>query len=148
MLTIPQAVLQKIDRHGEAAYPEEGAGLLLGEVEGETRTVKNILPLTNSREDGSRHNRYLITAQDMLYAEQEAQRLGLDVIGVFHSHPDHPDLPSEFDREWALPWYSYLITSVQAAKAVGRRSWRLSEDRIFFDEEQLLIKNHEQEAAP
>jgi proteasome lid subunit RPN8/RPN11 len=145
MLSISQDVLADIDRHGEEAYPEEGAGLLLGQANGEHRTVTAVLPLSNSREDGSRHNRYLITARDMLHGEEEAQRLGLDVIGVFHSHPDHPNLPSEFDREWALPWYSYLITSVRAAKATGSRSWRLSDDRNSFDEEQLRIKGFERE---
>lgn len=140
MLAISQDVLDDINRHGEESFPEEGAGLLLGQIEGEIRVVHAILPLTNSREDNARHNRYLITALDMLHGEEEAQRLGLDVIGVFHSHPDHPNRPSEFDREWALPWYSYLITSVLAAKAVGSRSWRLSEDRMIFDEEELLTR--------
>jgi proteasome lid subunit RPN8/RPN11 len=97
------------------------------------------LALNNAREDGARHDRYLITPQDYLHGEQEAAKLGLEVIGVFHSHPDHPDQPSEFDRKWALPWFSYLITSIQAGKAIESRSWRLSEDRSYFEEEQLSI---------
>ena len=74
----------------------------------------------------------------MLRGENDASRLGLDVIGVFHSPPDHPNRPSEFDREWALPWYSYVITSVQSGNAVESRSWRLCEDRSAFNEEQIL----------
>jgi proteasome lid subunit RPN8/RPN11 len=138
MLEIPSQVLTDINQHGEKAYPEEGAGLLLGYIEADERIVERIFPLTNSREDAARHNRYLITAQDMLKAEDEALRLGLDVIGVFHSHPDHPDEPSEFDREWALPWFSYLITSVRSGRSVSRRSWRLSDDRSLFWEENIL----------
>ncbi|MEN8242728.1 MAG: M67 family metallopeptidase [Chloroflexota bacterium] len=138
-LYLSEEVLKKIQNHGAAAYPEEGAGLLLGLDSTEGRKVAEILPLSNSREDEARHNRYLITAEDMLAGEKEAIRLGLDVIGVFHSHPDHPNRPSEFDRDWALPWYSYMITSVHQGTAVESRSWRLSEDRESFREEDLLI---------
>jgi proteasome lid subunit RPN8/RPN11 len=136
---IPFEVMQRIFRHGESAYPEEGAGLLLGRVVGDDRRVEAILELDNAREDGSRHNRYLITPQAMLEGEQEAERRGMDILGVFHSHPDHPNLPSDYDREWALPWYSYLITSVNSGHAIESRAWRLQEDRSGFDAEVLLI---------
>ena len=134
-ITLPNHLLDQIHRHGEEAYPEEGAGLLLGKADAEQRQVSALLPLTNAREDAARHNRYLLTAEDMMRGELEAERVGLDVIGVFHSHPDHPNQPSEFDRDWALPWFSYIITSVQAGKAVESRSWRLTDDRDAFDEE-------------
>jgi len=123
----------------ESAYPDEGAGLLLGnELEG-VRRVLAIIPLANSRESAARHNRYLITPQDMLHGEQEAMRLGLDVVGIFHSHPDSPNRPSEFDREWALPWFSYLITTVAGGQAQDSRSWRLEEDRSRFNEETVAV---------
>ena len=138
-LHLPEEILQQIHSHGAYAYPEEGAGLLLGSDSAEGRQVAHILPLTNSREDQARHNRYLITAEDMFAGEKEAMRLGLDVIGVFHSHPDHPNRPSEFDRDWALPWYSYIITSVNQGAAIESRSWRLDEDREKFLEEELLV---------
>ncbi len=141
MLEIASEVLKKIHAHGEKAYPEEGAGFLLGKVDGEQRRVTAILELVNAREDAARHNRYLLTPQDYLRGEQEADRLNLDVLGVFHSHPDHPSLPSEFDRQWAMPWFSYLITSVQAGRAAGSRAWRLLEDRSQFDEEKIEITN-------
>lgn len=139
-LYIPSEILRQIHANGESAYPEEGAGLMLGQAQDEDRSVVRILPIPNAREDSARHNRYLITAQDMLHGEQEAARLDLDVVGIFHSHPDHPNRPSEFDREWALPWYSYVITSVQSGNAVESRSWRLNEDRSAFNEEQILLK--------
>jgi proteasome lid subunit RPN8/RPN11 len=137
-IEITDQIRMQINANGEGAYPEEGAGFLLG-VDGENRQVRAILPLNNAREDGARNNRYLITAQDYLHGEQKAAEMGLDLIGVFHSHPDHPDQPSEFDRQWALPWFSYIITRIQDGKAAGSRSWRLSEDRSRFDEEQILI---------
>jgi proteasome lid subunit RPN8/RPN11 len=75
----------------------------------------------------------------MMAAEDEAEALGLDVVGVFHSHPDHPAEASETDREWALPWFSYLITSVRSGRAAESRSWRLVDDRSIMIEEPLLV---------
>ena len=138
-IEISEALMKQIHKNGEAAYPEEGAGLLLGDVQDERRLARLILPLVNAREASARHNRYLITPQDMLHAEQQAAQLSLDILGVFHSHPDHPNRPSEFDREWAIPWYSYMITSVNAGQAVESRSWRLNEDRLDFEEESIEI---------
>ncbi len=131
--------MEQIHTHGEESYPEEGAGLMLGKDEGETRFVEGLLPLDNAREDTARHNRYLITAEDMLSGEKEAEQKGLSILGVFHSHPDHPNLPSEFDREHAIPWYSYLITSIQTGKAASSKSWRLQEDRSKFMEEEIIL---------
>lgn len=144
-LHIPEDLLNELHTHGENAYPEEGAGFLLGVDSKGTRDIKSILTLANAREDAARHNRYLLTARDMLYAEQEAARQGLDVVGVFHSHPDHPDQPSEFDREWAMPWFSYLITSVVEARAISSRSWRLREDRSAFTPEEITIADPEKD---
>jgi proteasome lid subunit RPN8/RPN11 len=136
-LTIEPDLLQRIHAHGEETYPEEGAGLLLGEADATSRLVADIFTLDNAREDSARHNRYQLSPQDLIRVEKEADERGLDVIGVFHSHPDHPNQPSEFDREHALPWYSYLITSVEKGHAVESRSWRLLEDRSQFEEESI-----------
>jgi proteasome lid subunit RPN8/RPN11 len=136
-IEIPLTILERIHAHGEAAYPEEGAGFLLG-LTGEPKRVVEVLPLPNLREAEARRNRYLIAAQDYLQAELTAERLGLSLIGVFHSHPDHPNRPSEFDREWAQPFFSYLITSVEQGHATASRCWQLSEDRSHFIEETLL----------
>ena len=138
-LVIRSELMDQIHAHGEGAYPGEGAGFLLGNADAAIRVVKDILTLPNAREESARHNRYLLTPQDMLHSEQEAATLGLDVIGVFHSHPDHPNQPSEFDREWAMPWFSYIITSVKGGQAVGSRSWRLADDRNRFFEEIIQI---------
>lgn len=134
-LNIATNILEGIRAHIEAAYPEEGAGFLLG-VEGE---VREIVSLPNAREDAARHNRFLITPEDYLKAELKADALGLSLIGVFHSHPDCPNVPSEYDREWAQPSFSYIISRVDAGKAVSHRSWRLVEDRSRYEEEELKI---------
>jgi len=112
---------------------------MLGSVKDGNRQVKDLLFLDNAREDGARHNRYLITAEDMLRGEREAEHRDLSIIGIFHSHPDHPSQPSEFDREYALPWYSYLITRIEKGQALESRSWRLMEDRSGFDPEEIHL---------
>ena len=135
MLAVSDDLIKQINAHVEDAYPEEGAGFLLG-YEGE---VKQILSLPNAREDEARHNRFLFTPEDYLKAELKADSLGLSLIGVFHSHPDCPNIPSEYDREWAQPFFSYVITRVDKGKAVSHRSWRLVEDRSKYDEEEVKI---------
>lgn len=138
MLEIPADILQQIYADGERAYPEEGAGFLLGKP-GDVRQVQAILCLPNAQEEAARHSRYLITPQDMLAGEREAEKTGLEILGVFHSHPDHPNRPSEYDLAWAMPWFSYLITSVHDGKALDSRSWLLRDDRSGFDEEKIII---------
>ena len=138
-IIIEATIRDRIHAHLESAYPEEGAGFLLGDGAGPERRITAFLPVENAREDAARHNRFLITPQDMLEAELQAEGLGLDILGVFHSHPDCPNIPSEFDREWALPWYSYTISRVDGGKAVSIRSWRLNEDRAAFSEEDVRV---------
>jgi proteasome lid subunit RPN8/RPN11 len=139
-LNISRDLLRAIHAHGEGAYPNEGCGLLLGRAEAGDKQVADLLPIRNGREPEAAHNRYLITPQDMLRGEETAAARGLDVIGIFHSHPDHPARPSEFDREHALPWYSYIITSVEQGRAAASRSWLLADDRSAFAEENIETK--------
>ena len=135
MLVVSNDLIEQINRHVQEAYPEEGAGFLIG-VEGE---VKQIFSLPNAREDEARHNRFLFTPEDYLKAELTADKLGLSLIGVFHSHPDCPNVPSEYDREWAQPFFFYIITRVDEGKPVSHRSWRLVEDRSKYEEEEIKI---------
>jgi proteasome lid subunit RPN8/RPN11 len=135
MLIVPGRLIEQMNAHVENAYPEEGAGFLIGEA----GDVREIMALSNSREEGARHNRFLFTPEDYLQAELKAEGLGLSLIGVFHSHPDCPNIPSEFDREWAQPFFSYIITRVDSGKAVNSRSWKLLEDRSTYEEEEIEI---------
>jgi proteasome lid subunit RPN8/RPN11 len=141
-LSLSPDLLRQIQAHGEAYYPNEGAGLLLGEVDGESRRVTQLLPLDNDFDEDERYHRYQISPQDMLQAQQFADSHDLDIVGVFHSHPDHPAQPSEFDRQWALPWFSYVITRIQKGKAQESRSWLLSEDRGQFEEQGLEVQDN------
>ena len=137
MLKISSELMARMEAHLERAYPGEGAGFLLG-MDGDATEV---LPLENAREDEAKHNRFLLTPQDYLKAEMKAMQLGVDLIGVFHSHPDCPNVPSEYDREWAQPFFSYVITRVDNGKVASHRSWKLMEDRSRYDEEEIQIKS-------
>jgi len=139
-LRMPVQLMAEIQRHAEQQYPEEGAGLILGSLDGEDRTARSVLPVSNTFEAKQRGRRYLIDPMAILQAEKEADRTGLSVLGVFHSHPDHPPTPSKFDLEWAVPWYIYLITAVRQGIAEQTRAWRLQEDHVEMIEEQLAIE--------
>lgn len=136
MLVVSKELVEQMNAHVESAYPGEGAGFLLGS-DGE---VKEIFALPNAREEEARHNRFLLTPEDYMKAEMKAVELGVDLIGVFHSHPDCPNIPSEYDREWAQPFFSYIIMRVDEGKVVSHRSWILVEDRSKYDEEEITIK--------
>jgi proteasome lid subunit RPN8/RPN11 len=129
--------IEQIKRHGEQTYPEECGGLLLGLKEENLRLIREVLPLENIRKD-SRHNRVEINPLDYSRAEREAAKRGLGVWGYYHSHPNHPAVPSGFDLDHApFTEWSYLIVSVRDGKAQEVRAWTLREDRSRFDEDEL-----------
>jgi len=135
-LKISEELLEGIREHGKKAYPNECCGVLLGRIEDSRKSVVELRAMENTREDSPR-NRYLISSRELLEAEKAARARGLDIVGVYHSHPDHPARPSEFDREHAFPWYSYIIVSVHGGKPVDLASWTLRDDRSAFDAEDL-----------
>jgi proteasome lid subunit RPN8/RPN11 len=127
---------EQVHTHLCRAYPEEGCGVLVGRDEGTERIVERVIPLDNRRE-GERSRRYLIPPEELLVVERDAREAGLDVLGFFHSHPDHPARPSAFDLEHAWPYYSYLIVSVAHGRVAAAASWRLVPDRTRFEPETI-----------
>ncbi|MDR2678257.1 MAG: M67 family metallopeptidase, partial [Zoogloeaceae bacterium] len=122
-----------IHAEGERAYPNECCGVLLGVQDAAgVRRVEALIPIVNARESEEQYHRFRIEADDFMRAETEARAQGKDVLGFYHSHPDHPALPSEYDREYALPFYSYIIVSVAKGKAGLLTSWELTLDRSRF----------------
>ncbi len=99
--------------------------------------VQNAWDTVNERE--SQANRYMISPEDVARADRDAGKRGWDIIGFFHSHPDHPSQPSATDREWAWPAISFMITSVRAGKAAATQSWVLRDDRAAFEEEEISV---------
>jgi len=134
MLRLSHALMEQIQAHGARDYPNECCGALLGRDGGAERLVLGLLPLVNQRNDSPR-NRFSITSDDVRVAEKEARSKGWDLIGWYHSHPDSPARPSEFDREHAWPWYSYIILRVDNREPREMRSWRLGDDRAKYAEE-------------
>jgi proteasome lid subunit RPN8/RPN11 len=122
-----------------ASYPLECCGALLGLSDPRfpnDKRVTRVLPAVNASEE-TPERRFLISPVEVLRFEREASRRGLQVLGFYHSHPDHPARPSEYDREHAWPWYSYVILEVRRGRDGALRAWRLSDDRQRFDEETL-----------
>lgn len=136
-ITVTPVVIDAIRRHGNETYPDECCGALIGR-EGEARdvTVETRLPLANMTTEGPRR-RFLVTPLDYRQAEAYARTLGAALVGFYHSHPDHPAIPSQYDLDQAWPNLSYVIVAVHDGRAGDLRSWRLRADRSRFDEEQV-----------
>ena len=128
ILKITAEVERLIRLEGEASYPNECCGVMVGKLEGGQKLVNAIYPQRNERDDSPK-NRFLISPDLVRDAELRAMREGVDVLGYYHSHPDHPAKPSQFDQDHAWPWYSYVIVSIQQGKSTDLTSWQLTDDR-------------------
>jgi proteasome lid subunit RPN8/RPN11 len=133
---ISGALVEEIRRAGERAYPAECCGVLGGRVN-ELKEVLQLAPVVNRRTDDPR--RYLISPDDLLRITRELRRSDLEVLGYYHSHPDHPAEPSAFDSEHAWPWYSYVIVRVDRGRAGEMTSWVLEEDCAAMHQESLQV---------
>lgn len=133
---------EQIAAHGERTYPHECCGFLIGRREGDQKRVEEVRPAGNARDD-SPQNRYLIQPEEMLHAERDARRAGREILGFYHSHPDVPARPSQYDLEHAWPVYSFLIMSVQQGKTRDMHSWVLLDDRSRFEEETIEVTSDE-----
>jgi proteasome lid subunit RPN8/RPN11 len=130
-----------IRAHGAETYPYECCGALLGrEIDENLREILGLYPLVNRRDDSPR-NRFSVTSEDVREAEKAAREKGLDVLGWYHSHPDHPAKPSQYDQDHAWPWYSYVIVSVANGMPEYMTSWRLADDRSGYASEDLEIRD-------
>jgi proteasome lid subunit RPN8/RPN11 len=149
MISLTASARDAIMREGEAAYPNECCGFLFGRDDGGKRAATRVLPVRNARESAAARRRFEITPKDFLRAEREAMKGGSGIVGVYHSHPDHPATPSNHDLEHALPYYSYVIVSVSEGKSGRLTSWRLENDRSRFDEEEVTTDAaREEQTAP
>ena len=153
-LRLTEQHVAAIRQHGARDYPSECCGILLGRADGHQKEVTEVVPLSNLRHDPERaqkllpleapgreseRNRFLIDPREQIRVEKEARARGLGVVGYYHSHPDHPSRPSNYDREHAWPWYSYVILTVQEAIPREMTSWVLSDDRTRFDSEPIEV---------
>ena len=136
-LTLTGEVVTAIRAHGRDAYPHECCGALIGHAGRATEAFA----LPNTTEEGPRR-RFLVRPDDYRIAEARASVSGGELLGFYHSHPDHPAEPSQYDLDHAWPFFSYVIVSVRSGEPAEMRSWRLRDDRSQFDE-QLLAETAE-----
>ncbi len=121
-----------IRAHGVETYPNECCGALIGR----DGLVTTTYALPNTTEEGPRR-RFLVRPEDYREAERQASAAGGELLGFYHSHPDHPARPSQYDLDHAWPFFSYIIVSVRAGVSEDMTSWRLQDDRSAFDQEDL-----------
>ena len=131
-LALEGGIADAIRQHGAETYPNECCGALIGRDGQVTATFA----LPNTTEEGPRR-RFLVRPDDYRQAEQQAREAGAELLGFYHSHPDHPARPSQYDLDHAWPFFSYIIVSVRAGAPEDMTSWRLREDRSAFDQEDL-----------
>ena len=132
MLSLGPGVDAAIRAHGVETYPNECCGALIGR----DGHVTSTYALPNTTEEGPRR-RFLVRPSDYREAEKRASQTGGELLGFYHSHPDHPARPSQYDLDHAWPFFSYIIVSVRAGVSEVMTSWRLREDRSAFDPEEL-----------
>ena len=137
LLTLGPSVGAAIRRHGEDTFPHECCGALVG-VDGRASAV---VALPNTTEEGPRR-RFLVRPSDYRLAEQRARELGGELLGFYHSHPDHPARPSQFDLDHAWPTFAYVIVAVAAGASAAMSVWWLKDDRTIFEEGELHGDNH------
>ena len=138
MISITEDLLSEIREHGIRDYPYECCGLLLGRFGADGKFVKETYPISNAREESAKRNRFLIRPEELLQGEQYAREKDLEVVGFYHSHPDSPALPSQYDLEHAWPTYSYIIVSVKKEDASDLFSWEQEADRSRFNREEIV----------
>lgn len=139
MITISEQLLTEIRDHGVRDYPYECCGLLLGRYGAKGKLVNETYAISNAREESAKRNRFLIEPAELLRGEKYARSRDLEVVGFYHSHPDSPAVPSQYDLEHAWPTYSYIIVSTSADQATDLFSWEQEADRSRFNPEELRI---------
>ena len=141
MITLTRERLEEIRQHGVRDYPYECCGLLLGRfAENGRKVVTETYPISNAREESAKRNRFLIEPEELMRGEKYARAKALEVVGFYHSHPDSPAVPSQYDLEHAWPTYSYIIVSVNKETSTDLFSWEQEPDRSRFNPEEIVIE--------
>jgi proteasome lid subunit RPN8/RPN11 len=137
LLKIKKDLIDKIKNQAENGYPYEICGFILGknDYQSDTREATQIIQVENQNKERA-NDRFEISPKDYMKVESYADKNNLQIIGIYHSHPDHPDKPSQTDLLYALEGLSYIIVSVQNKKAVSYRSWYLKDGK--FEEEEVV----------
>ena len=145
MIQIPSSILREIYDHIEASYPHECCGLMVGTLRAGKYAVHTFRKCRNLNTERA-HDRYELDPLCMLKVQREFENGPWDIIGIYHSHPDHPSRPSQTDTDRAFPVYSYVIVSVQKGTVASAQSWVLNENEKKFYEEPLVSVPEEGES--
>jgi proteasome lid subunit RPN8/RPN11 len=137
MITIEQEAWDLMVAHAQKTYPNECCGAMLGPIDGDAKTVRVALPLENAY-PGAQRERYELRPEDLLFAEKEARRNGMDLIGIFHSHPDCDAYFSKTDLENSCPWYSFVVLSIQQGQFHHANSWLPNMEQTEAAKEELV----------
>jgi proteasome lid subunit RPN8/RPN11 len=140
MISISEQLLGSIREHGVRDYPYECCGLMLGRYETDGKVVRETYPISNAREESAKRNRFLIQPEELMRGERYARSKDLEVVGFYHSHPDSPARPSQYDLEHAWPTYSYIIVSTSEGDSGDLFSWEQEADRSRFNQEEIILK--------
>jgi proteasome lid subunit RPN8/RPN11 len=140
-IVLNQQTLQAIYSHVAEGYPEECCGLLIGLIEGETKTVINARRMKNVFEKSEKFHRYTIDPVEYMNVENEIESDGKEIVGIYHSHPNAPPKPSLFDKQHAWPTLSYVVVEVRDSKPVKTLSWVLKDDRSEFIQEEFRVSD-------
>jgi proteasome lid subunit RPN8/RPN11 len=136
-LLLPASMARQIESEGAAAYPNECCGIMYGRDTEKGRIVESLEPVANVFDETERYHRFSISSKQLMEAEKKAGKEGRLVLGFYHSHPDHPARPSEYDREHAWPFYSYVIVAIAKREAVDMTSWMLDEQTEVFNRQDI-----------
>ena len=140
MLELSEQHRAEIRRHGLQDYPYECCGLLIGRFENDgAKVVLETFAISNAREESAKRNRFLIQPEELMRGEKYARGTDMEVVGFYHSHPESPAVPSQYDLEHAWPTYSYIIVSVKNQKAGDLFSWEQRPDRSKFEREEMRV---------
>ena len=139
MISISEQLLENVREHGIRDYPYECCGLLLGRYEADAKVVRETYPISNAREESAKRNRFLIQPEELMRGERYARSNELEVVGFYHSHPDSPARPSQYDLEHAWPTYSYIIVSTSEGHSGDLFSWEQEPDRSKFNPEEIRV---------
>jgi len=139
-LVLSEELFRRIEREGSQAFPNECCGILIGRDEAGERVVHKLVPGKNAFEADEQYHRFSIDPRAQLQAEREAEAAGMAVLGFYHSHPDHPARPSDYDRDHGWPYYSYVIVSIMSGKPADMTSWVLNDQANVFEKQPINVR--------
>ena len=139
-IVLPKSIAKQIESEGVAAYPNECCGILIGREKDGRKIVERLAPMKNVFDDGEQYHRFSIDPLAQIEAEKSADDAGQMVLGYYHSHPDHPARPSEYDRTHVPPWsfYSHIIVAIEKGRPAAMTAWFMDEESEQFKELELV----------